>query len=224
MGAVRHGEGVVDEDVAQRGELRHEIRIVALLARMEAGVLEAEDVAGFHSIHRGGRALADAILRECDRALEKVGDRRRKELERLCQIGPFRTPKMREQDHLATLIRNLPDGRSGALDAGRVRDLAVLDRHVEIDAHEHALATHVGLIERMEHVTAHRQVWGYDARCRKTDSPRLLAYMGRYRSVLYMVATSNLRGPSLGSGMGTRSKQPFTTADMRPVLPFSMAS
>jgi len=45
----------------------------------------------------------------------------------------------------------------------------------------------------------------YDTRCRKTGSPRLLAYMGRYRSVLYMVATSSLRGPSLGSGMGTSS-------------------
>jgi gentisate 1,2-dioxygenase len=45
----------------------------------------------------------------------------------------------------------------------------------------------------------------YDARFRKTGSPRLLAYIGRYRSVLYMVATSRLRGPSLGSGMGTSS-------------------
>src|SRR5262249_47037606 len=39
MGAVRRREGVVDEDIAERGELRHEFRIVALLAAMEAGVL-----------------------------------------------------------------------------------------------------------------------------------------------------------------------------------------
>src|SRR5439155_20957633 len=45
----------------------------------------------------------------------------------------------------------------------------------------------------------------YGARCINTDGPRLLAYMGRYRSVLYIVATSNLRGPSLGSGMDTSS-------------------
>jgi hypothetical protein len=44
VGAVRHREGVVDEDVAERGELRDEIGIVALLARMEAGVLQAQDV------------------------------------------------------------------------------------------------------------------------------------------------------------------------------------
>src|SRR5262249_53162144 len=69
--------------------------------------------------------------------------------------GPFWAPEMGEQDHLAALVGNLADGRSYALDAGRVRDLAVFDRHVEIDAHEHALARHVGLIERVEHVSAH---------------------------------------------------------------------
>ena len=62
---------------------------------------------------------------------------------------------MGEQDHLAALVGNLADSGSHALDAGRVGDLAVFDRHVEIDAHEHALARHVGFIERVEHVSAH---------------------------------------------------------------------
>ena len=58
---------------------------------------------------------------------------------------------MGEQDDLAALVRDLNDGRSGTLDAGGVRDLAVLDRHVEIDAQEHALALEVGLVERAKH-------------------------------------------------------------------------
>src|SRR5215469_727882 len=62
---------------------------------------------------------------------------------------------MGKQNHLAALVGNLADSRSRALDAGRVGHFAVLDRHVEIDAHEHALAPHVGLIERVEHVSAH---------------------------------------------------------------------
>ena len=81
MGAVRRREGVVDEDVAERGQLRDKIRIVALLARMKAGVLQAQDVARLHGVHCGGGLLADAILRERDRALEHGGDRRRDELE-----------------------------------------------------------------------------------------------------------------------------------------------
>src|ERR1700704_1686527 len=74
-------------------------------------------------------------------------------------------------------------------------------------------------------VTAGRpKGWLYDARLRKTGSPPLLEYVGRYRSVLYELATSSLRGPRLGSGMGTRSYRPLTNAAMRPLLPSSMAS
>src|SRR4029077_18910715 len=61
------------------------------------------------------------------------------------------TSEMGKQDYLAALVGDLADGRSDALDAGGVRDLAVLDRNVEIDAHEHAFAPEVGLVERAEH-------------------------------------------------------------------------
>src|SRR5262249_18734337 len=65
---------------------------------------------GFMAVHRGRRPFADAILRERDRPLEDGRDRRREQLERLCRIGPFRAPEMGEQDHLAALVGNLPDG------------------------------------------------------------------------------------------------------------------
>ena len=64
--------------------------------------------------------------------------------------GPFGAAEMRQQDHLAALVGDLGDGRRDSLDAGRVRDLAVLHRHVEIDAHQHALALEVGVIEGAE--------------------------------------------------------------------------
>ena len=159
MSAVRRGKGVVDEEVAELRQLRDKNRIVALLAGMEAGVFQAQDVARFHGVDRRRGAFADAILHERHRALENVGERRHDELERLGRIGPLRTPEMGEQDHLAALVRDLPDGRSDALDASRVGDLAVLGRHVEIDAHEHALAPDVGLIERAEHVSSPRVRW-----------------------------------------------------------------
>src|SRR5262249_8025124 len=74
-------------------------------------------------------------------------------LERLLWIGPFWAPEMGEQNHLAALVGNLADGRGYPLDGGRVGDLAVLDRHVEIGAHEPTLAPHVGLTQRAEHVS-----------------------------------------------------------------------
>ena len=66
------------------------------------------------------------------------------------RVAALRPAEMREQDDLAALVGDLGDGRRDALDAGRVGDLAVLDRHVEVDAQQDALALHVGLIERAE--------------------------------------------------------------------------
>ena len=76
---------------------------------------------------------------------------------------------MGEQDHLAALVGNLPNGGSHALDAGRIRDLAVLDRHVEIDAHEHALAPYVGLIEGAEHISGLR-AWSCERKPPQRDA------------------------------------------------------
>ena len=50
-------------------QLRDETGIVALLARVEPGVLQAQDVARLHGVDRGRRAFADAILRERNRPL-----------------------------------------------------------------------------------------------------------------------------------------------------------
>src|SRR5262245_1889842 len=59
-------------------------------------------------------------------------------------------PKWESRITLPPLVCNLADGRSHALDAGRVGDHAVLDRHVEIDVHEHTLAPHVTETSAME--------------------------------------------------------------------------
>ena len=110
----------------------------------------SSDVAG---LHRGDGALggfADAVVREADMPLEHARDFGRDRLERLLRIAALRPAEMRKQDHLAALAGDLLDGRRDALDARRVGDLAVLHRHVEIDAHEHALAGDVSLIERAE--------------------------------------------------------------------------
>ena len=67
MRAVRGREGVVDVDVAELGEFGDERRIVLLLALVEAGVFQAEDVAVLHRSHGLGRGFADAVVGEGDR-------------------------------------------------------------------------------------------------------------------------------------------------------------
>ena len=124
--------------------------IVLLFACVEARVLQAEDVAGLHRGDGLFRGLADAVVGERDRPLDDArhlgGDR----FQRLLRIAPLRPAEMREQDDLAALVGDFGDGRRHTLDTRCVGDVAVLDRHVEIDAHEHALAFHVDVVERSE--------------------------------------------------------------------------
>jgi len=125
--------------------------VVAFFPSVEACVLQAQDIARFHRIDRRQGLFAHAILGKRHRPFEDTRNRRRQQLQRLRRIGSVRTPEMGEQDDLAALVRNLTDGRSGTLDAGGVRNRAVLDRDVEVDAQEHALALEVDLVERAEH-------------------------------------------------------------------------
>ena len=63
---------------------------------------------------------------------------------------PFGRPKWASRMTLPPLSGDLGDGRRDGADAGVVGDLAVGHRDVEVDADEHALALHVGLVERAE--------------------------------------------------------------------------
>jgi hypothetical protein len=58
---------------------------------------------------------------------------------------------MGKQDHLGAFVGEFRDGRLDAFDAGGVGHPAVGGRHIEVDAHEHALSPDVAdLIERLE--------------------------------------------------------------------------
>ena len=148
---MRGGEGVVDIDIAELGQCIDEGGIVLLLRFVEAGVLQQHDVAVLHRGDRLRRNLADAIGGEADRAAEVFGDGRGDGPQRIGFVRPALGPaEMGEQDHLAALVGDFADRRQHALDAGRVADLAVLHRHVEIDAQQHALALHLGGVEGAE--------------------------------------------------------------------------
>ena len=136
MGAVGGGEGVVDIDVAELGELGDKSRVVLLLALVEAGVFEQQDVAVLHC-----RRSRPRPSRRCSRRRSSTGRPRTSATaaatgrSELASSGPALGPaEMREQDDLAALVRDLLDRRRDALDPRRVGDVAVLHRHVEIDA------------------------------------------------------------------------------------------
>jgi hypothetical protein len=147
---MRYREGVVDEDVAEFGERGDEGRIVLLLAGVEAGVLQAENVAGLHLRHGVLGGIPDAVVDKFERPLDDARHLGGHQLERIFLIASLRAAEMREQDHLGALVGDLGNRARHALDAGGIGDDAVLHRHVEVDAHQDAFALHVGMIESAE--------------------------------------------------------------------------
>ena len=149
---MRGGEGVVDPDVAELGEFGDERRIVLLFLFMEAGVLKAEDVAVLHRRDSLFGSVADAIVGERDRPAEHFRQFRRDRFQRLLGVAALGPAEMRQQDHLAALVRDFRDRRRHALQPRGVGDAALLHGDVEIDAQQHALSLDVDVIESAEGV------------------------------------------------------------------------
>ena len=141
---------VVDPDVAELRELIDERLVVLFLLRVEARIFKTQHVA---VLQRGDgflRGLADAIVGECDRALDHLRYNGGNWSQRLLRIGPLRPAEMREQNDFGAFAGKLGDGRRDTLDTREVGDLAVLHRHIEVDAQQHALGPNVDVVEGAE--------------------------------------------------------------------------
>ena len=74
MRAMRGRKGVVDVDVAVLRQLGGEFGCVLLLALVEAGVLEDDEIAGLERLDGGGGGGTDAIGCEGHGALHEAGE------------------------------------------------------------------------------------------------------------------------------------------------------
>ncbi len=144
MRAVRGRERIVDVDVGERGERARELGVVALLALVEAQVLEHRDVAG---LQRGDHLIglrADAVGCERHGLAEKSGQRlchgAQRMLRRRTTLG---ATEVRGHDHLGPAPGKICKARRHAFQTRSIAHLAVAHRDVEIGTHEHAFARHI---------------------------------------------------------------------------------
>ena len=63
------------------------------------------------------------------------------------EAGAIRTAEVAHEDDASVVIDQVLDGRESGLDAGGVAHDAILDRHVEVDADEDALAVDVDVAD-----------------------------------------------------------------------------
>ena len=165
--AVACAERVVDirvHAVDQRGD---ELRIVALLARVESEVLQELDAR-----RQLGEALPDWLHRVLRVRLA---------------LGPT---EVRCAHDVSTAAGQPFDGRQRGSDAEVVGDHPVVDRHVEVGAHQHPLAVHLAESRRRDRrgcrltfvspswgsccrrtAPCRRGGWSNPTRCRTTPAP-----------------------------------------------------
>ena len=112
VGAMRGAEGVVDVDVAEGREPARERRIVRLLARLEAHVLEHPDVAVAQRRDHAPRAVADHVRGEphvrAEQLAEPGGDRTEAGAVVDPPLGPA---EMGDDDHARAARAQRLDGR-----------------------------------------------------------------------------------------------------------------
>ncbi len=149
---MRRREGVVDIEIPQPGERGGEIRVVRLLAGMEAQVLQERHLARAEIGERRLGLGANADPGEDDPAagqpLGQGCDQQRERQRR--HPRALRPAQVRDQNDPGAAARQLLDGRHAARDPGRVADPAAGQGHVEIDPDQDASAAHVQLVQGLE--------------------------------------------------------------------------
>ena len=82
MRAVRGGESIIDENVAQRRHLFGEVQVVLFFAGMEAGVFQQKNLAVLERLDGAFGFRPNTIFREGDGAADRVRQRRDHRLQR----------------------------------------------------------------------------------------------------------------------------------------------
>ena len=120
VGAVGRAERVVDVDVGEGRELEAERRVVALLAGVEAQVLEEDDPAGRKRSDGFLRLLSDAVACERDGGAEAYLQRARHGSERVLRVArALRLAEVRGEDEAGAALAGEVE-RGQRLDHARV--------------------------------------------------------------------------------------------------------
>ena len=123
---------------------------LAVLGLVEAGILEQRDFAGLERGNDivGRHAVGNELDFQSELLRKLFGDGPEREgrivgIRRRTELAALRTSEVAHEHEAAALLKNIIDGGKRRDDARIVRDLAAAvlgHRHVEVDAHNDALA------------------------------------------------------------------------------------
>ena len=143
-------KGVVDVDVAQGGQLAHEGEVVALLALVEAQVLEHHHLAVLEGKGCGEGLLAgDGAAHQGDRLAQQLDEAhgRGHHGELAFEHAACGAAEVACDDHAGLVLDQVAQSGQGLADAGVIHHDALVQGDVEVDPHQHALAGNVHILD-----------------------------------------------------------------------------
>ena len=142
---MRGAEGVVDIEIGELAKLPGEVLVVGFFFGVEAEVFEQQGLAFFQLARHFFGFGADALGTEADvlaarqflveHHAQTFGDGLEAHLGIRLAFG---TAEVRGENEARAVAQSVLDGGQGFADAGVVHDAAVVERDVEIHAHEDA--------------------------------------------------------------------------------------
>ena len=142
---MRGAESVVDINVRQRRQRLGEFGIVLGFFLVEADVFDNHDLARLESRRHGVGLFPDDVGGELDLAVHQLGQAFGHRGQGAFFLGflILRTAQMGTEDHRRAVIHQILDGGNGFPNALIVRNDTVVERHVEVAAHQHLFSLDV---------------------------------------------------------------------------------
>ncbi len=145
---MRDAERVVDVGVGEPRVGLRQLGVVLRLPRLEADVLEHQDLA---RVEPGGEPLLrlpDDAGRERHVPAGQLGEPVGGGPQRERRVHPLRASEVRREDQRAARVVQAPQGRQRRADARVVGDVArLVERDVEVHAHEDAPAGEIDVVK-----------------------------------------------------------------------------
>ena len=158
MGSVSSTKSVIDKNICQGSKLLGELLPVLGLLCSVAGVLKQNYIPVLHRFNSSLCIRSDNIIVRCKLYLlsEQLAQTRSNRSQGKLRIrNSLRFSKMRAKDDPSTVCNQLLDCRKCCYQTVLVRDLAILQRNVEVAANQNSLAFYVDVINGLlfQHVS-----------------------------------------------------------------------
>ncbi len=131
--------------------LRELLSVLCLFLAAETGILKQDNVSLLHVLNCLCRSLACYIVIRYENNLlaELLGQSLCNGCERLLLVGTFLyLAEVGAEDYPAAVVNQLLNGRQRRYDSRLVRNLAVLQRYVEVTSYQNSLSLRIDIINR----------------------------------------------------------------------------